>query len=108
MLPKNRRANKKDIDLLFKSGSSVSFPNLTFKFIKSSKDIPSRISFIAPKNVAKKAVDRNRLRRLGYIVLKNHIGGSPLGIVGVFIFRKYQDDVSILENEIKKILDKIN
>jgi len=32
----------------------------------------------------------------------------PKYIVGAFIFRKYQDDNIILENEIKNIFSKIN
>ena len=107
MLPKKNRMNKKGIDLIFKEGKSVFSPNLTFKFLITKLLVP-RISFIAPKAVAKLAVKRNLLRRCGYSALKKHISRFPLGITGVFIFKKYQDDISVIENEIKNILDKIN
>lgn len=107
MLSKKNRVNKKDIDILFKTGKSVFSPNLTFKFLITLKN-ERKISFIAPKSVAKSAVDRNRLRRLGYFVLKSYLNNYPVGVVGVFIFKKYQDNVSIIENEIKNILNKIN
>jgi hypothetical protein len=32
----------------------------------------------------------------------------PFGIRGVFVFKKYQYDTSIIENEIKTIRNKIN
>jgi len=108
MLPKKNRVGKKEVDLLFKQSRFITFSNLTFKFIvNNSTDLP-RISVIVPKSVAKLAVSRNLLRRRGDTVLSKYIDQSPLGIIGVFVFKKYQDDVSILENEIKTILTKIN
>lgn len=108
MLSKKNRVDKKHIDSLFKEGKFIVSPNLTFRFIlMNSHNIP-RISFIAPKNIAKLAVERNQLRRRGYSVLKKYINHFPLGLVGVFVFKKYQDDISMLENEIKTILTKIN
>ena len=107
MPPKKNRVNKKGIDLLFKEGKSINSSNLIFKFLNIHGG-ERKISFIAPKNVAKGAVERNRLRRLGYSALKNYRGGHTLGIQGVFIFKKYQDDTSIISDEIKNILNKIN
>ncbi len=107
MLPKKNRAFTKEVDEIFKKGKFLSSSSLTFKYFKTShKEI--KISFIAPKNVAKLAVKRNLLRRRGYRVLEKHINQFPTGLVGVLVFKKYQDDVSILENEIKNIFSKIN
>ena len=111
MLPKENRVDKKGIDLLFKEGKFVNSSVLTFKFIKNPKNSKIKdfqISFIAPKSVTKLAVKRNTLRRAGYAALAKHIQKFPVGITGAFIFKKYQDDVSILENEIKSIFNKIN
>jgi len=109
MLPKKNRVDKKNIDLLFKEGKFFSLPNFTFKYILSKdKNIEPRVSFITSKKVAKLAVKRNSLRRKGYSVLKKYIDQFPSGILGVFVFKKYQDDISIIENEIKNILNKIN
>lgn len=108
MLRKNNRVNKKTIDLLFKEGRSIVSANLTFGFILTSAPTAARISFIVPKSVARLAVKRNFLRRRGNIVLEKYIKQFPLGLTGVFIFKKYQDDTSTLEHEIKNILDKIN
>ena len=107
MLPKKNRADKKAVEKIFKEGKFLNSLNLTFKFIiNSTKN--RKISFIAPKSVAKLAVTRNLLRRRGYAVLSKYINQFPLGIIGVYVFKKYQDDVSILENEIKTILAKLN
>ena len=114
MLPKKNRADTKEVDKIFKAcppngreGRFLNSPNLTFKYLKNNtKEV--KISFIAPKSIAKLAVKRNLLRRRGYIALEEHLSGFPLGTAGVFIFKKYQDDLSILSDEIKNILDKIN
>ena len=107
MLPKVNRANKKTVEMVFKSGKFVNSTNLSFKYIKSQS--PSfNISFIVPKKIAKKAVERNHLRRLGYIALEKHLNNIISGLIGVFIFKKVENNPLILENEIKNILHKIN
>ena len=107
MLPKKNRADKKDINLIFKKGSFITSPSFTFKFIEISAN-KKKISFIAPKNIAKLAVRRNLLRRKGYSALEKYINQFPSGILGVFIFKKPEEDISKIEYEIKNILDKIN
>lgn len=120
MLPKKNRASTKEVEKIFKEGKFINLPNLTFKYLKAigqtygnlhRSDLwleSPRISFIAPKSIAKLAVDRNLLRRRGYSALGRCLDQFPAGLIGVFIFKKYQDDISIIENEIKNILQKIN
>lgn len=108
MLPKKNRADKKTVEKVFKKGHFVNSPNLNFKFILYNNSNTSRISFVVPKSVSKKAVGRNRLRRRGYNALEKYIKQFPLGLVGVFVFKKLQEDTPILEDEIKNILDQIN
>lgn len=107
MLPKKNRASTKEIERIFKGSSFLNSLNLTFRYFKNGgKDV--KISFIASKNIAKLAVKRNLLRRRGYSALKKYINDFPLGTTGAFVFKKYQDDVSVIENEIKNILNKLN
>jgi ribonuclease P protein component len=108
MLPKKNRADKKTVDKIFMEGKSVFSPSLTFKFILTNKAIPPQVSFISPKNIARLAVKRNMLRRRGYDALKKYINNFPAGLAGVLIFKKYEDDVSILEHEIENLLAKLN
>lgn len=107
MLSKKNRANTKEVEKIFKEGRFLVSPTFTFKYIKN-KEKEVKISFIVPKSVAKLAVTRNLLRRRGYIALKKHIKLPSLSVLGVFVFKKYQDDVSIISNEIENILNKIN
>lgn len=113
MLPKKNRADKKAIEEIFKKGKVLQSPILTFRFLISSANknpqprIP-RISIVVPKTVSKKAVDRNLLRRRGYEVLEKYLNVFPVEIIGVFVFKKYSDDILILSNEIENLLHKIN
>lgn len=119
MFPKKNRVEKKLVEKIFKEGEFLNSPNLTLKFIKKETKIP-QFSFIAPKTVSKRAVDRNLLRRRGYSALRKHIHLFPKNIAGAFIFGKKSlgffggrknktiNPFKNLENEIEKILNKIN
>ena len=117
MLHKKNRADIKAIEKIFKEGKFLNSAHLTFKFLLSDANFPPRISFIAPKSIAKLATSRNLLRRRGYRALEKHITQFPLGLIGAFVFKKREaspiglqprEDISTLENEIKNILSKIN
>jgi ribonuclease P protein component len=117
MLPKKNRLDRKTLEEVFKTGQFVNTPSLTFKFLLK-KDSPTRVSFVVPKTVAKKATVRNELRRRGYseVDLKKF----PNGLAGVFIFGKKSTELfsgrkkkdfnptQNLNYEIKKIFSKIN
>ena len=109
MLPKKNRADKKAVEEIFRKGKVVSSPLFTFKFvIADSKFLPPQISIIVPKTISKEAVNRNSLRRFGYSVLRKYIAKLPLGLAGVFIFKKYPSNIPIIDNEIKDIFNKIS
>ncbi|PJC49477.1 hypothetical protein CO033_01360 [Candidatus Nomurabacteria bacterium CG_4_9_14_0_2_um_filter_32_10] len=108
MLSKKNRVDKKGIDFIFKKGNSVTSPSFMFKFVLIDEPTRPRISFIAPKNIARLAVKRNLLRRKGYYVLKKYINQFSPKILGVFVFKKIEEDILKIENEIKNILNKIN
>lgn len=107
MLPKKNRVSTKEVETIFKSGKFLNTQNLTFRYLKTGGK-EAKISFIAPKSVAKLAVKRNLLRKRGYFALAKHLKLFPFGITGVFVFKKYQEDSLILENEIKNILTKVS
>jgi len=108
MLKKKNRADRKTVGRIFKEGKFINSPSLTFKFILNNNSTVPRISFIAPKSTAKLAIKRNLLRRRGYLALQKHFKDLPLGLLGVFIFKKPEENISILENEVKTILHKIH
>src|SRR3989344_4996308 len=100
MLSKKNRADKKTVEKIFKEGNILDTPNLTFRFVLTNNQNTPCISFITPKNITKLAVKRNLLRRRGYDALEEHINKFPTRLSGVFIFKKIQEDISIIENEI--------
>ena len=108
MLPKKNRVDRKSINLLFTKGRSLGSPLFTFKFLLTGTKQAPRIAFTAPKSVAKIAVRRNLLRRLGYRAVENHLSHLPVGLMGVFLFRKYEDDVTKLTRDIENILHKVH
>ena len=103
MLLKKNRANREDLNKVFKNGLFLSSPNLSFRYIKA---LDNKISFITPKTVSKSAVKRNFLRRKGYFFLKKHINLLKSPAVGAFLFKK--NNIEDLENEIKNILNRVN
>lgn len=108
MLAKKNRADTKIVEQVLKTGKFINSQFLTFKYkLNSAHSIP-RISFVAPKSITKLAVNRNKLRRLGYQALKKHINTFPIGIEGVFVFKKPLSSIKDIENEIKNILSKIH
>jgi len=96
------------IEKIFKDGHFINSSVLTFKFILNNNSAAPRISFIAPKNIARLATARNLLRRQGYSALKKYLKDFPSGLVGAFVFKKPEENISILENEIKTILHKVH
>lgn len=107
VLKKKNKADRKTIEQIFKSGRTIGSQNLTFRFLPRKNVSPTKISFLVPKSVSKKATERNALRRRGYSQLEKY-GNLPVGLQGVFIFKKLQNDSTSLQNEIKNILNKID
>ena len=119
MLPKKNRADKKVVEKIFKKGVFSGSGSLVLKYLKENNTNIPQISFIAPKGIAKKAVDRNKLRRRGYAILKKYFHLFPVGFCGAFVFgknsiplfggrkNKNNNPTENLEKEIKTILKKI-
>jgi len=108
MLPKKNRLDKKAVDRIFKEGKSFNSSVFNFKFIKHSSSLSVGIAVIVPKSVAKLAVRRNSLRRKGYMVVAKEFSGLPPGLSGIFVFKKYEDNLSKIENEIKNLVSLAN
>lgn len=107
MFPKKNRVNKKLVEKIFKEGAFIGSYFLSLKYVLTKSTTPPRVSFVVPKKVGKKAVRRNYLKRRGYLILEKYFKKIPNGFYGVFIFNKTSTVLEI-ENEIKKILNKIN
>ena len=103
MLPKKNRLNTKEVENIFKKGSFLNSSNLTLKFSFNKENTEPKVSFLTPKSVSKKAVVRNRLRRIGYRSLKEFLPLFPKGFVGAFVFGKKSEEVFGARNTDKMI-----
>lgn len=108
MIPKKNRVDKKNIEKIFKSRNFLNTSNFSFRFIIDHNSKLPRISVFVPKNIAKLAVKRNFLKRRTFNILKKYLDKFPTKIIGIFIFKKYEDNVLIIENNVKEIVNKIN
>lgn len=118
MLPKENRLTTLGVKESFKQGRVLSTSNLKIRLILKGEK--QKISCIVPKSVSKRAVDRNLLKRRGYVVLKKELKNIPKNTNGVLIFgnnslkvfggRKNKENNPILNlnNEIKELFSKIN
>jgi ribonuclease P protein component len=103
MLPKIKRTTKEDFLFIIKNGKILHGSFFYLKYIKSEKP---KYSFVFPKTLSKRAVVRNKYKRLGYnTLLKTEL--KPIS--GIFFYKKEsilakKDD---LERDILNILNKI-
>lgn len=77
-----------------KEGKTLSTQLFLFYFIKN--DSP-QYAFVAPKNIFKNAVKRNKFRRIGYNILRSI---SIKSGNGVFIYKK--QSISAKSEEVKE------
>jgi len=82
MLPKKKRVTKNVFQSIIKERKTLSTTLFLFHFKKN--DTP-QYAFVAPKNIFKKAVERNKYRRIGYNVL---IKIPPINGSGIFVYKK--------------------
>lgn len=105
MLPKKYRLKrKKDIERVIKEGRYFYSPILWFKIIKNTEGY-SRLGLIIPKKSYKRAVDRNRLKRLFTSIIEEQIRKIPgLDIVVYFKNQKVPPTRGQLQKETEKII----
>jgi len=103
MIPKKNRINKKLFDIVFKQGLTIHNPVFMFKFLKKSPDNIHHFSFVVPKSVAKSAVLRNKLKRIGYNFLQTQ---DLPNIIGIFFYKKNTNNLpkEEINQEIQTIL----
>jgi ribonuclease P protein component len=108
MLPKKRRISGDEFKDVLKKGRSFYSENLSMRVLVDDQPTKSgaRFSFVVSGKVAKKAHDRNRLRRQGYSVLRGYSPKRPCR--GVIMAKKgslkleYADLAGEIESLLKK------
>jgi len=111
MLPKNRRIPKQEFPYILSSGKRVSSPHLLLYIspIPQKKAQLSRFTFSVSKKIAKKAVERNKLRRWGYASIRNILKNIKENGSGYFLFFSFKkNSISLgyktVETEIQELL----
>jgi ribonuclease P protein component len=103
MLPKKRRVNKGFFQKIMEGGYVIQGQFLIFRYLRPESartilaDSEVHLACVAPKNIAKSAVMRNKLRRRVYVILR------PITISsgsGVFFYKK--QGISASSQEIKE------
>ncbi len=88
MLPKENRLTKKsDFTKVLKEGRVVGGVFLNLAIRRSDSDAP-KVGFIVSNKISKKAVERNRLKRLMRRAVKTHISNIEDGAYLVFLAKK--------------------
>lgn len=110
MLPiKNRLKKREDFSAVFSKGAYATCNGLSIKYAKTSFKI-SRIGFPIGKNYAKKAVVRNRTRRILRAACNELLGNLKPGYdIIVLIKPSYQDiEFKQVISELQRIFQKAN
>lgn len=116
MLPKQYRLKKRSaFKATYKVKNSTHSGGVTlFAGRKKTKEIPTKVGFVVSKKVHKRAVRRNRLKRLmreSYrLLLKdNQLGTSQqhLSLIFVGSTRALNKDFNYIKGHIKKLLERI-
>lgn len=107
MIRKHNRADKKTLENVFKKGRSLRSASFNFKFLETHRIGVPRISVIAPKALARSAVERNTLRRRGYDALREHLGGFPQDLTAALILTRKNVSTEELRHELAQIAARI-
>ena len=99
MLKKELRIRKqKDFDKIFSEGAYFSEKFLGLKVVENNLEV-SKFGFIVSNKISKKAVERNRIKRLLRETVRLRWDKIKPGFDGIFIFRG---------KEVKKSFDEID
>jgi len=110
MIPVQHRLTKRpDFALIYKNGSYVFCDGITLKFLKTENQF-TRIGFPIGKNYSKRAVDRNRARRILREALRTQLNSLKPGYDLVLMIKaekkplQFEETISVL----KKLFTKAN
>ena len=101
----NRLSKRSEFDEVKKTGKLKQYPLFGWLFLKKG-DKEKKFGFIISKKISKKAVDRNRIKRLMAEILRKNLDKFEEGTRGIFLVKKSMLGVEMkeLEVEVKKII----
>ncbi len=107
MLPSNRRIERRLFSQIMAKSKRYHSNSFVFYLypIENDPSKPSQFSFSISKKVLKSAVHRNKQRRRGYSIIKNHIKSIKSGFYCFFVYKKgFYTEYSDLEKDIEGLL----
>ena len=114
MLPKRNRLKKRSAFVAtYKSGKSFNRCGITvFCGLEKKNDIPTKVGFVVSKKIHKRAVKRNRIKRLmreSYRLLLKDGSFSPkyVSIIFVASAKLLDKNFTEVDNAIKKLVELI-
>ena len=93
---KNRLTKREDFACVYSRGYYASINGITIKYLKTQQPF-TRIGFAIGKNFSKKAVDRNRIRRLLREATRNQIDTLKPGYDIVMMAQSNQKGATLSE-----------
>ncbi|MDD4409137.1 MAG: ribonuclease P protein component [Candidatus Pacebacteria bacterium] len=111
MLPiKNRLKKKKDFEKVFEKGSTIRNRYFFLRVLANNGENDTRIGFIVSKKVSKRAVERNRIKRLFRESVRLSIDKIRPGYDMIFIVLSGANHKELIEikKEIDNVLEKSN
>jgi ribonuclease P protein component len=106
MLAKKYRIPRSLFKNLYSSRNLLNTSVFLVRYLDSKEKHP-RFSFSVSKKVEKKAVNRNRFRRIGYNFLKQKITDLKTPLLLNFYYKRTDIDTDIIKRDIEYILQKI-
>lgn len=110
MLPlKNRLRKKDDFQKVYQKGSFSAYRDISLKKV-SNNLLETRIGFVVEKKFFKKAVERNRIKRILRDFARKNIHKMPAGFDAI-IFYKSKDkkiDSKKITSDLEKLYKKTN
>ena len=88
--------------------SSVRFDGsdvFSIKFLENQKK-GKRFCFSISKKITKKSFLRNKIRRWGYLEIKDYLDNLKDGIIALFIFKKIPQNRTEIKENLKYLLKK--
>lgn len=107
MLARKHRINKELFTEIIKAGKSVSSDNLSLKIQPIPADC-SAFAFVVSSRIAKKAVERNKLKRRARHIVKKMMPEIKKGLGIIIFFKKGSEKTTFkeLERELRAIFQK--
>lgn len=108
MLPQKNRVKTSEFDLILKEGKRIFGDNISLSYVKIR--LISRLLWLFQKKISKKAVDRNRQKRLAREAIKNVFkDGDSNRLFGNFQYScLFFIKKKILDLPLSKVIEEVN